>query len=281
MSSSLFFLNLGTDMRISLFSKNMKNLTLFEEQKTNEGCQVGTVWCQNSKPQNNGRRKANLLHSRCARRKTKVEKINVTKVEILVLITLGPTTSSMTRPTTDPSSALVKVGVAMIAAITLAVLLQPHEPNNVVHVAMIGNSMMYYNDLPRLLEAMSAQTLGDNTTQRIHQDSCLHGGADFATHLQSGNGMYAKWKTGSARIWDHAKNYNLYDWGACTPEQLLLGYDDRLEAVMQENGVYTNDDAADEDNEDDGNNNNNRNLYNGDDTWNYDDRITVFFCVSL
>jgi hypothetical protein len=190
--------------------------------------------------------------------------------------TLGPPTSSMARPTTDPSSAFVKVGAAMIAAITLAVLLQPHEPNNVVHVAMIGNSMMYYNDLPRLLEAMSAQTLGDNTTQRIHQDSCLHGGADFGTHLQSGNGMYAKWKTGNARIWDHAKNYNLYDWGACTPEQLLLGYDDRLEAVMQENGIYNNDDtAADEDN---GNNNNNRKLYNGDDdTWNYDDRITQEF----
>lgn len=191
--------------------------------------------------------------------------------------------SSVTKSTTEPSSALIKIAAAFISVVSLAVLLQPHEPK-VVHLAMIGNSMMYYNDLPRLLEAMSARTLGDNSTQRIIQDSCLHGGADFGTHLESGNGMFEKWKTGNARIWDHAKNYNLYDWGACTPEQLLLGYDARLESLLQGNGVYNDDDnnAAAED-QDGNEDQHNRNLYNmddqydTDDTWNYDDRITEEF----
>ena len=126
-----------------------------------------------------------------------------------------------------------------------------------IRVAMIGNSLMYYNDLPRLLEAMSAG--------RLSQDSCLHGSASLKSHLLYGNGMYSKWSTGNSRIrnvynsdyesaanayQDYMENsdsnddnandddqttYNLdskyshiYDFGACTPIQLLLGYDERL-----------------------------------------------------
>ena len=146
------------------------------------------------------------------------------------------------------------------------------DPN--VRIAMIGNSLMYYNDLPRLLEAMSGGSL--------FQDSCLHGDASFLSHLTYGNGMYEKWATGQARMWgvdeeeyeknqqrynqnynanddnaaanDDAQYYNgdddanddaaqyynvdddgdanenqhIYDFGACTVEQLLLGVDERL-----------------------------------------------------
>jgi len=132
-----------------------------------------------------------------------------------------------------------------------------------IRVAMIGNSLMYYNDLPRLLEAMSGH--------KLKQDSCLHGSASFKSHLLYGNGMFVKWDTGNARIWnvynsdyeaaseayqsymesvystDDNGNYNgdddsqqtktyqldtkyshIYDFGACTVRQLLLGVDERL-----------------------------------------------------
>jgi hypothetical protein len=118
----------------------------------------------------------------------------------------------------------------------------PGEPT--VRVAMIGNSLMYYNDLPRLLESMSSNS--------IVQDSCLHGDASIESHLIYGNGMYEKWNTGQARMWDvddkeaAFKEYyvymnytydddsyqydqaHIYDYGACTVEQLLLGRDERL-----------------------------------------------------
>jgi len=131
-----------------------------------------------------------------------------------------------------------------------------------IRVAMVGNSLMYYNDLPRLLEAMSGGSLS--------QDSCLHGSASFKSHLLYGNGMFSKWDTGNSRIWNvsDADNYDaateayqeymeaiydhddddngdddsqqqntyqldtkyshIYDFGACTVQQLLLGADERL-----------------------------------------------------
>lgn len=152
-----------------------------------------------------------------------------------------------------------------------------------IRVAMIGNSLMYYNDLPRLLEAMSGG--------RLSQDSCLHGAASFKSHLLYGNGMFVKWDTGNARIWnvnnadyeEAAENYqeymeyatsnnedddstyddtygqyyeykldskysHLYDFGACTVRQLLLGVDERLveEYEHEEANYGYNDDGDDE-----------------------------------
>ena len=202
-----------------------------------------------------------------------------------------------TAPPT-PAVAMYKMTGGLVAVVAMAFLLAPNHPR-ITTVAMIGNSMMYYNDLPKVLEAMSDKKLGDNTTRTLYQDSSLHGDADFEVHLQSGNGMYEKWQTGNARIWSRAKNYYLYDWGACTPEQLLLGYDERLEAIAYAyaggddnfgDDDANGDDAAngdqDEDSENNGNEENegenngeNRQLedrsdmyYYGDD-WKYDDRI--------
>lgn len=88
-------------------------------------------------------------------------------------------------------------------------------------VAIIGNSMCYYNDLPRLLE-----TLGDG---HIQQDSCLHGDASLSSLLVWGNGMAVKWKTGNARDMDGDRTQ--YDFGACTVHQLFFGckYSDPVE----------------------------------------------------
>ena len=154
------------------------------------------------------------------------------------------------------------------ALVGFAFLSAPPEEPETIHLAMIGNSMMYYNDLPRVLVAMSG---GDD---KLKQDSCLHGGATFETHLAYGNGMYPKWKTGQARIWSESSNFDdddaytaVYDYGACTPIQLLLGYDERLAAYVgadddgenQEQGddYYGVDDA----------------YFGMDDTFNYDDAI--------
>ena len=101
-----------------------------------------------------------------------------------------------------------------------------------LRVAMIGNSMMYYNDFPRFLEAISDHT--------IEQDSCLHGDASLHSILITGSGTYKVWRTGVAVIQnasvelyqqseeeDHDDdNYDfsrLYDYGACTVPQLLFG----------------------------------------------------------
>jgi len=112
---------------------------------------------------------------------------------------------------------------------------------------MIGNSMMYYNDMPRLLEALSED--------RIQQDSCLHGDASLSTILITGSGTYKIWKQGvgqfqnaSTELFDesgkartsNSKNNNagykerLYDYGACTVPQLLFGYDATLDQKMQD-----------------------------------------------
>lgn len=92
-----------------------------------------------------------------------------------------------------------------------------------ISVAFIGNSMMYYNDFPRFMEALSGSA--------ITQNSCLHGDASLWSILRWGSGTYKIWKTGAARIFD--SNARIYDFGACTVPQLLFGYDMDLETKVQ------------------------------------------------
>jgi hypothetical protein len=150
-----------------------------------------------------------------------------------------------------------------------------------VRVAMIGNSLMYYNDLPRLLEAMSGG--------KLTQDSCLHGAASFRSHLLYGNGMFVKWDTGNAQIWNiynddntdaseayqeymdnnnnddaqqqqsyqlDSKQSHIYDFGACSVRQLLLGVDERLIEIYESVDDDDDDNEDDEDNEDENENEN-------------------------
>lgn len=88
-----------------------------------------------------------------------------------------------------------------------------------ISVAFIGNSMLYYNDMPRLLHRL--------THNRMHQDSCLHGDASLESILETGNGMYGKFNTTHARI-----RGDIYDFGQCTVPQLLFGKDPALDDMV-------------------------------------------------
>ena len=59
-----------------------------------------------------------------------------------------------------------------------------------VSIALMGNSIIYYNDTPRLLEAFGGSDLFDQGI--VEQDSCLRGGVGLSQLLAKGNGMEAK-----------------------------------------------------------------------------------------
>lgn len=111
-----------------------------------------------------------------------------------------------------------------------------------VSVAFIGNSYLYVNDIPRVMESIS--------DHRIDQNSVINTGAGLGSLLKQGNGMYELWKTPNALdYWDSwdfqqlmmsyglEQDYEFYDWGACTVPQLLDGYDHYL-SYKNKNGVY-------------------------------------------
>mmetsp|Transcript_12785 Transcript_12785/g.14630 ORF Transcript_12785/g.14630 Transcript_12785/m.14630 type:complete len:326 (-) Transcript_12785:17-994(-) len=54
-----------------------------------------------------------------------------------------------------------------------------------IRVAFCGNSILYYNDCPRLLEQM----LRTKFVTKVQQDSCLRGGVTLTTLWERGNGM--------------------------------------------------------------------------------------------
>ncbi len=115
------------------------------------------------------------------------------------------------------------IGVTILYAISKHVRRPLHSvplPN--ISVAFIGNSMTYYNDLPRFLETLSQN--------HLTQKSCLHGDASLTRILQTGSGMSEKFRTANAL--DHNQ---MYDLGACTVKQLLLGRDEDLELQVRTN----------------------------------------------
>ena len=95
-----------------------------------------------------------------------------------------------------------------------------------VNVAFIGNSNIFVNDLPRLMESLS--------NGNIFQDSCLHAGGSMLKIIRTGNGMYNRWTTDAAKKDDvtwydvNGEETEIYDYGACSVPQLLLGYDPEL-----------------------------------------------------
>ena len=60
-------------------------------------------------------------------------------------------------------------------------------PDDTIRVAHLGNSIQYYNDMPRLLEHMLKTRF-----QIVDQDSCLRGGATLPSLFEKGNGMRNK-----------------------------------------------------------------------------------------
>ena len=104
-----------------------------------------------------------------------------------------------------------------------------HHRRKVTYIAHIGNSFQFVNDFPRVLQTMA--------TQPVLQDSVLHGSLSFFTLPNHGNGMRNRWHTDSA--WDSTTQ--LYDYGACTISQLLMGSDDYLLSEEDYTNHYKND----------------------------------------
>ena len=109
----------------------------------------------------------------------------------------------------------------LTALVALAFLLPSSTTQPVIRVAFVGNSITFVNDLPRFVQA-----LGGN--HYIEQDSCLHGGLSFLSMTYKGNGMYLKWKTKKALLQGDKDNDPIYDFGACSVPQLLLGHDEEF-----------------------------------------------------
>ena len=102
-------------------------------------------------------------------------------------------------------------------------------------VAFIGNSYLFVNDVPRLMEVMN--------NFHIVQDSCLHAGVSLGTLLYTGNGMYPRWQTNEAMSYEYNEYYGdymkSYDYGRCTVAQ-LFAYDPNI-TYKNRNGMYYND----------------------------------------
>jgi hypothetical protein len=116
--------------------------------------------------------------------------------------------------------------------------------DNEMTLAFIGNSYMYINDLPRVMEQLSHHN--------IKQQSVINTGAGLGSLLKQGNGMYELWQTTNALdFWggfdfvelmsntdiEIDEDYQLYDFGMCTVPQLLEGYDGYL-SYKNNNEVY-------------------------------------------
>jgi hypothetical protein len=86
-----------------------------------------------------------------------------------------------------------------------------------IRLAFIGNSMIYFNDSPRLVENMLRSTGYD-----VRQDSCLRGGATLSSLWERGNGMKDCFRSKAALI-QSTNEIPKYDIGSPTVESLIKG----------------------------------------------------------
>ena len=107
--------------------------------------------------------------------------------------------------------------------------------NSVTSVAFLGSSMFYFNDFPRYFEEISGG--------RVIQNSCLHGGASIGSLVLEGNAMWPQFGTIEAILGNDDDGNTIYDYGACTVQQLLSGdkyqpgEDDNLEGSSGSNNT--------------------------------------------
>jgi len=90
-----------------------------------------------------------------------------------------------------------------------------------LRVAFIGNSYLYFNDVPRLFQALCG---GEH---HVQVQDCLRGGASLKTLLEKGNGMRNKFESPNAMRPDGS-----YDIGAPTVQELLKHNDGWHYVVM-------------------------------------------------
>merc|ERR1712176_1353353 len=100
--------------------------------------------------------------------------------------------------------------LTLFSLLTVQLLFGGWNPSETLKIAFIGNSIQYYNDFPRVMQAIS----GDH----IEQNSCLRGGASFSTFLKKGNGMKHRFNSTNA-----LRSDGTYDIGSPTVYDLLLG----------------------------------------------------------
>eukprot|EP00588_Corethron_pennatum_P020615 CAMPEP_0194313266 /NCGR_PEP_ID=MMETSP0171-20130528/10152_1 /TAXON_ID=218684 /ORGANISM="Corethron pennatum, Strain L29A3" /LENGTH=568 /DNA_ID=CAMNT_0039068143 /DNA_START=202 /DNA_END=1905 /DNA_ORIENTATION=- len=102
-----------------------------------------------------------------------------------------------------------------------------------VRVAFMGNSMQYYNDCPRFMEALSGNTI-------VQQNSTLKPSGTFKSLAKKGNNMSVKFHTENALTKE-----GYYDIGALTIRSLLLdnGYGHWNYAVMNDRTYNPPDDT--------------------------------------
>lgn len=74
------------------------------------------------------------------------------------------------------------------------------QKTRTIAIAFAGNSMLYYNDCPRLVEQMLRERSTTKAIRSIHQDSCLRGGATLPSLWRQGNGMAQKFATPPAAV---------------------------------------------------------------------------------
>jgi hypothetical protein len=127
------------------------------------------------------------------------------------------------------------LGIAVGA--TLLAFCLPSQTTE-ISIAFAGNSMLFINDMPRFIQELGGTTLKGK--YKIQQQSCLHGSLNFKSLLKRGNGMGHKWNNSHAILHKEENGANIYDFGACTVSQLLLGRDDNLVAGNA-NGYYRHD----------------------------------------
>lgn len=80
--------------------------------------------------------------------------------------------------------------------------------NNTIKVAFVGNSILYYNDCPRLVQQML-----ETRFATVIQNSCLRGGASLVSLWKDGNGMH--------KVYQHADGSFHDDVGAPTVKALF------------------------------------------------------------
>ena len=149
-----------------------------------------------------------------------------------------------------PSGKGLSIVLATVVSFVALAWIVPAHKEPAIRVAFIGNSITFVNDLPRFVEA-----LGGGEDGTIFQDSCLHGALNFMSMLYKGNGMYRKWQTrkaiisrsftsssssssnGNGSSKSDADNGIIYDFGACSVPQLLVGHDE--EFYYENSGKYS------------------------------------------
>lgn len=126
----------------------------------------------------------------------------------------------MTRLGSLGPSFWIATGVLLVlATLASAAWVAPQRrkhDDDKIRIAFLGNSMLYFNDCPRILEQM-LRTL----CQKVYQDSCLRGGSTLVSLFNKGNGMQVKFASQAALKTIDGNERKIHDIGAPTVQALL------------------------------------------------------------